>query len=193
MRIFVAGATGVIGIRLLPLLVEAGHVVAGMTRTPAKTEILASLGAESVVGDVYDVRALTDAVVAFAPDAVMHQVTDLPDDVRLIGQGAAANARIRREGTRNLLAAARAAGTTRFFAQSVAWEIPGEGGAAAAQLERMVLEAGGVVLRYGRFYGSGTYYETALPPPPRVAVDRAARRTLEALDAETGIVTIAHD
>ena len=193
MRIFLAGATGVIGIRLLPLLLNAGHVVAGMTRTPSKFEILASLGAEPVVTDVYDALELTEAVVGFAPDAVMHQVTDLPDDVRLIGEAAHDNARIRREGTRNLLAAAHAAGATRFLAQSVAWTIPREGGLATAALERMVLDAGGVVLRYGRLYGSGTYYETTVPPQPRVEIQQAVRRTMEALDAESGVVTIVDE
>ena len=193
MRIFLAGATGVIGIRLLPLLLNAGHVVAGMTRTPSKFEILASLGAEPVVADVYDALELTEAVVGFAPDAVMHQVTDLRDDVRLIGEAAHDNARIRREGTRNLLAAAHAAGATRFLAQSVAWTIPREGGLATAALERMVLDAGGVVLRYGRLYGSGTYYETTVPPQPRVEIQQAVRRTMEALDAESGVVTIVDE
>ncbi|MDQ3893042.1 MAG: NAD(P)H-binding protein, partial [Actinomycetota bacterium] len=159
MRIFLAGASGVIGIRLVPLLVDAGHAVAGMTRTPAKAQMLRSLGAEPVVCDVYDAAAVADAVVAFGPDVVMHQLTDLPDDVRLIRDRAADDARIRREGTRNLLAAARAAAATRFLAQSVAWELPGDGSTATADLERAVLDGGGVVLRYGRFYGSGTYYE----------------------------------
>jgi nucleoside-diphosphate-sugar epimerase len=193
MRIFVAGATGVIGIRLVPVLLDAGHAVAGMTRTPSKADMLRSLGAEPVVCDVYDADALADAVVRFAPDAVMHQITDLPDDVRLIREREGENARIRREGTRNLIAAAEAAGVARFLAQSVAWQLSGDGGVATADLERMVLEAGGVVLRYGRLYGSGTYYEATLPQPPRVNVDLAARRTVAALDAEPGVVTVVDD
>src|SRR5205814_1090120 len=104
-----------------------------------------------------------------------------------------ANARIRREGTRNLLAAARAAGAEHFLAQSVAWPLPGDAGAAVEELERSVLEAGGVVLRYGQFYGLGTYYEQAPPPPPRVRVDEAARRTVEALGATSGVITIVED
>src|SRR5689334_14423273 len=78
-RIFLAGATGVIGIRVLSLLIGAGHVVAGMTRSQEKASTLESLGAEPVVCDVFDAGALRDAVSAFRPDAVMHQLTDLPD------------------------------------------------------------------------------------------------------------------
>lgn len=193
MRIFVAGASGVLGVRLVPLLVAAGHTVAGMTRSPAKADGLRALGAEPVVCDVYDATALTDAVVAFAPDAVVHELTDLPDDERALAEFRAANVRIRREGTANLLAAARAASTRKFLAQSVAWDLPGEGGAAKADLESAVLAADGVVLRYGQFWGEGTYHPDGPPPPPRVHVEHAARRTVAALDAPSGIVTIVDD
>lgn len=189
-RIFVAGATGVIGVRLVPLLVVEGHTVAGMTRSAAKAGALRALGAEPVVCDVYDAEALTAAVVAFAPQVVIHQLTDLPDDPGQIAAGRVANARIRREGTRNLLAAARAAGVRRFLAQSVAWSMTGDGAAAVQELETTVLEAGGVVLRYGQFYGEGTYHPDTLPSPPRIHVDDAARRTAEALFAPSGIVTV---
>ena len=121
----------------------------------------------------------------------MHQLTDLPDDPARIGETAAVNARVRREGTSNLLAAARAAGAPEFIAQSVAWQLSGEGGASIADHESLVLARGGVVLRYGRFYGPGTYYERNLPEHPRVHVDDAARRTVAALGSEPGIVTIA--
>jgi uncharacterized protein YbjT (DUF2867 family) len=193
MRIFVAGATGVLGVRLVPLLVAAGHDVAGMTRAPEKAGTLRALGAEPVVCDVFDPPALERGVVASRPDLVMHQLTDLPDDVSLIPAFARANARIRREGTENLLEAARAAGATRFLAQSVAWELAGDAGVATGDLERSVLAAGGVVLRYGQFYGPGTYHEQAPPPPPRVHLDEAARRTVEALEAPSGILTIVED
>ena len=192
MRIFLAGATGVIGRRLVPILVAAGHEVAGTTRSPAKCELLREAGATPVVCDVYDADALRDAVVAFSPDLLLHELTDLPDDASHIGDGAA-NARIRREGTSNLLAAARAAGASRFVAQSVAWELEGEGGAAKAELERAVVECGGVVLRYGRFHGQGTYHPDDLPPPPHIHVDAAARRTVELLDAPSGIVEVVDD
>ena len=190
-RVFVAGASGVIGVRLLPLLVRAGHTAAGMTRSPHKADAIRALGAAPVVCDVYDADAVTAAMVAFAPDTLVNLLTDLPDDERLIAEHTAANARIRREGGRNLLAAARSAGVRRVLAESIAWTIPGDGGAAALELERAVLDAGGVVLRYGRLYGPGTYYETDVPEPPRVHVDTAASRTLDALDATSGIVTIA--
>ncbi len=188
MRVFLAGATGVIGVRLVPLLVANGHVVAGLTRSPAKQEVLRELGAQAVVCDVYDAVALRDAVVDFAPELVLHELTDLPDDPAQIGDSAA-NARIRSEGTRNLLAAAHEAEARRFVAQSVAWELQGLGAAAKQELEQSVLGFGGVVLRYGRFYGPGTYHPEP-PDPPRIQVDDAARRTVELLDAPPGIVEV---
>ena len=190
MRIFLAGASGVIGVRLVPLLVAAGHVVAGMTRSPEKADRLRSIGADPVVCDVYDADALREAVVAFGAEAVIHQLTDLPDDEASIPRFEAANARIRREGTRNLLAAARACGASRIMAQSVAWDLGGDAGAAVREHERAVLDAGGVVIRYGQFYGPGTYFEDEEPPPPRIHVDEAARRTVPALDAPPGLILV---
>jgi nucleoside-diphosphate-sugar epimerase len=190
MRIFVAGATGVLGVRVVPLLVAAGHAVAGMTRSAEKADGLSRLGAEPVVCDVYDRELVIAAVVVFGPDLVMHQLTDLPDDVTLLPERTGANARMRREGTRNLLAAAQAASAPRFLAQSVAWPLAGDSEAAKAELEESVLAYGGVVLRYGQLYGEGTYYPDSVPPEPRVQVDEAARRTVDVLYARTGIVTI---
>ena len=191
MRIFLAGASGVIGVRLVPLLVAAGHDVGAMTRTPAKADALQALGALPVVCDVYDSDALLEAVVAFDPDLALHQLTDLPDD-GASAAGSSANARMRREGTRNLLAAASAADARRLVAQSVAWDPPGDGGRAKAELERMTLDAGGVVLRYGRFYGPGTYHEEP-PAPPRIQIDEAARRTVELLDVKSGVHTVVEE
>jgi nucleoside-diphosphate-sugar epimerase len=193
MRVFLAGASGVLGVRLVPLLAGEGHTVAGMTRTPAKADHLKALGAEPVVSDVFDVDRLSDAVCAFRPDVVLHQLTDLPDDAARMPEFAAANARIRREGTRNLLAAAGATGADRFVAQSVAWEVPGDGGAAVEEHERLVLDAGGVVIRYGRFHGAGTFFESEMPPAPRVHLDVAARGTLAALDAPSGVVVVTDE
>lgn len=102
MRVFLAGASGAIGRQLVPLLVTAGHEVAGTTRSEAKVEILRELGAEPVVIDVYDAGRLREAVVAFGPELVMHQLTDLPQDPSQISEKAADNARVRTEGTRNL-------------------------------------------------------------------------------------------
>jgi nucleoside-diphosphate-sugar epimerase len=190
-RIFLAGATSVIGVRLVPLLVAAGHEVAGMTRSPGKASLLKELGAEPVVCDVFEAEALLEAVTASRPAMVMHQLTDLPDERARIAETSAANARIRREGTSNLLAAARAAGAKQFIAQSVAWQLAGDGGASIADHEGLVLASGGLVLRYGRFYGPGTYFERELPEHPRVHVDDAARRTVAALGSGPGILTIA--
>jgi len=190
MRVFLAGASGVIGIRLLPLLVSSGHVVAGMTRSPRKTSSMRALGAEPVVCDVYDADALRATVVRFRPDVVIHQLTDLPDDAARIPEFAARNDRMLREGTRNLLAAARAAHARRIFAQSIAWELPGERGLRYREHEQAVLDAGGVVIRYGQLYGPGTYYPAEPPAPPRIGVEQAARRTAALLDAPAGIVEL---
>ncbi len=195
MRIFLAGASGAIGRPLVPLLVAAGHEVAGTTRSDSKARMLRELGAEPVVLDVYDAEALRDAVVAFAPDLVMHQLTDLPDDpAELRAAAATANARMRDVGTANLIAATRAAGAERLLAQSIAW-IPG-GGAESRQIhEQQVLDYGGVVLRYGMFYGPGTYHEDGRPAEgsPWIEVGAAARRTLDYLDAPSGVVEIVED
>ncbi len=190
MRVFLAGATGVIGVRLLPLLLAEGHVVAGMTRSPEKVDPLRDLGAEPVICDVYDATALTGAVTEFGPDLVMHQLTDLPDTADQISAYRDRNNRMRTEGTRNLLAAAKAAGATRFIAQSIAWRPPA-GGEAVEEHERLVLDAGGVVIEYGTFYGPGTYGGDRRPDPPRIHVDEAARRTVELLDAPSGVVVVA--
>jgi uncharacterized protein YbjT (DUF2867 family) len=194
MRIFVAGASGLIGIRLVPLLAAAGHTVAGMTRSPDKAGMLKDLGAEPVVCDVFDARALTDAVSAFRPDLVFHQLTDLPDRAAEVAAFGAKNARIRTEGTRNVLAAAAAAGTNRVIAQSISWELPAENArAVTAEHERLVLTAGGVVIRYGQFFGPGTYYPDAPPDPPRIHLDDAARQTLVALIVPPGVTMVVDD
>jgi Nucleoside-diphosphate-sugar epimerases len=111
MRIFLAGATGVIGRRLVPLLVAAGHDVAGTTRSPERAEAITRAGGRPMVVDVYDRGALNDAVSAFRPDVVIHQLTDLttPPGQPLGEAELLRNARIREAGTANLAAAARAA------------------------------------------------------------------------------------
>ena len=192
MRIFVAGATGVIGTRVVPLLLADGHAVAGMTRSQEKVGDLRALGADPVVCDVFDAAALTKAVMAFEPDAIMHQLTDLPDRVDELQEFAARNDRIRTEGTRNLVAAARAVGAQHLLVQSIAWRPAGRG-EVVDEHEHQALEAGGVVVRYGQLYGPGTYYEDRLPSHPRIHVDDAARATPPLLRAPSGVVVLAED
>jgi uncharacterized protein YbjT (DUF2867 family) len=193
-RIFIAGATGVIGVRLVRLLVADGHAVAGMTRSPDKAGMLRDGGAQPVVCDVFDAPGLTTAVTEFAPDVVFHQLTDLPDDAADIARFAERNSRIRDEGTRNLLAAAAAAGAARVIAQSISWELPdGRGQTATAGHERAVLQADGVVVRYGQLWGPATYYPTAPPDPPRIHVDDAAHQTLPVLLAPPGVTVVIDD
>jgi uncharacterized protein YbjT (DUF2867 family) len=189
-KIFLAGATGVLGVRLVPLLVAAGHEVVGMTRSPAKVNLLVELGATPVVCDVYDVENLTAAVVEASPDLLLHELTDLPDNRAEIAEVGQRNIRIRTEGTDNLLRAMRAAHTERIVAQSIAWTPSGPSAAAVDHLEQAVLAANGVVLRYGQFHGTGTYFPDVLPHPPHVAIERAASATVEHLSSPTGIYTI---
>jgi nucleoside-diphosphate-sugar epimerase len=194
MRIFVAGASGIIGVRLVPLLVADGHVVAGMTRSPHRADLLRELGAVPVVCDVFDADALVQALASFGPEVVFHQLTDLPDDVGDNARLGDRNDRIRTDGTRNLLTAAAAAGAGRVIAQSISWELPSEDRRAViAAHERAVLQAGGVVIRYGQLWGPGTYFQTAPPDPPRIHVDDAAEQTLPALDARSGLTIVVDD
>ena len=194
MRIFVAGATGVIGVRLVPLLVTGGHTVAGMTRSPGQAGLLRELGAEPVICDVFDLAALTRAVAAFGPVVVFHQLTDLPDAAADLGRFSDRNDRIRGEGTRNLLAAAATAKAQRVIVQSISRELPSENRRAiTASHERAVLDAGGVVIRYGQLYGPGTFYPGAPPQPPRIHVDDAARLTLPTLAVPPGVTIVADD
>jgi nucleoside-diphosphate-sugar epimerase len=194
MRIFVAGASGLIGVRLVPLLVEAGHEVAGMTRSPEKAGLLRDLGAEPVICDVFDAEALAEAVAAYGPDSVFHQLTDLPDNVTEMASFGARNDRIRSEGTRNLLAAAVEAGAEQLIAQSIAWDQSDDARrAVTAAHEQSVLAAGGVVIRYGQLWGPGTYYETAPPARPRIHLDDAARLTVLALEVPAGVTMVIDD
>jgi nucleoside-diphosphate-sugar epimerase len=190
-KIFLAGASGVIGQRLIPRLVQAGHVVGGITRWASMTVLRAGLGAEPILCDVFDRDALVRAVRDFAPDVILNELTDLPDDVEKIGDHAGLNARIRTEGNQNMIEAARQSGSPKILAQTVAWQLPpGPDARAVAELERSVLAEDGVVLSYGQFYGPGTYNEQQIPAEPRVQIDRAADRTVELLDAPSGVVVI---
>jgi nucleoside-diphosphate-sugar epimerase len=185
MRVFLAGATGVIGCALVPRLLAAGHEVTGMTRSPERAEQLRAAGAAAVVADAFDADAVREAVLAAQPEVVIDELTDLPASFPT-SRGAArdayaANDRLRIEGMANVLAAARAAGARRYVAQSIAFvAAPGEGAAdegaplaldapepmrsavhAVQTLEQRTLGAEDiepVVLRYGQFYGPGTYF-----------------------------------
>ncbi|HEY2758783.1 MAG TPA: NAD(P)-dependent oxidoreductase [Pseudolabrys sp.] len=214
MRIFLAGAGGAIGRRLTPLLCAAGHTVIGTTRSADKAQAVAALGAEPVVVDVFDAPALERAVKAAAPETIVHQLTDLPfaPGTPQYAEGLARNARLRVEGTRNLAAAARAAGVTRLIAQSIAFVYaPGEGlrvesdqldseGAAAVTVtalkvleETTLASPEGIVLRYGYLYGPGTWFQSPAKPPS-VHVDAAAQAALLALTkGKPGVYNIAED
>jgi NAD(P)-dependent dehydrogenase (short-subunit alcohol dehydrogenase family) len=193
MRIFLAGATGVIGIRLLRLMLAEGHAVAAMTRTKEKIEGLRAARVTPVWCDVFDQRALAAAVKEFKPDLIVHQVTDLPDRIEQLADFLPGNNRVRSEGTRNLLAAAQAVNAPGFLAQSIAWRTgPGTGPVLDAH-ESGVVAAGGTVLRYGLFYGPGTFFEGEPPPAPRIHIDDAARRTMPFLAGPRGIFTITDE
>src|SRR5215217_7355413 len=132
MRILVAGATGAIGLELVPQLIAAGHSVVGTTRTPAKAEIIKRMGAEPAIADGLDAPVIRAAVIAAKPDVVIDQMTDLAavTDLRHFDRAFAATNRLRTEGTDILLAAAREAGARRFIAQSFCGWTYGRGGRA---------------------------------------------------------------
>jgi nucleoside-diphosphate-sugar epimerase len=180
MRVFVAGATGVLGRSLLPMLVADGHEVTGMTRSPEKAQALRAAGAEPVVADALDAEALKAAVVDARPEAIVHLLTSLPHrlDPRKVERDLAVNDRLRSRGTRDLIAAAQAAGVKRIVAQSIAFAyLPGPPGTlhsetevlnlngpksfrrtaqALHDLECAVRGVQGTVLRFGYLYGPGT-------------------------------------
>jgi nucleoside-diphosphate-sugar epimerase len=213
--VFLAGASGVIGRALTPMLIAAGWRVVGTTRSADKAEVLKSLGVEPVVVDAFDATAVNTAVAGAQPDVVIHQLTDLPFglDPDLMPDALVRNARLREEGTRNLVAAAVAAGARRLVAQSIAFVyapgptphgeddplavdadgLPGVSARGVASLERQVLEAplAGVILRYGALYGPGTGADTGWGPGP-VHIDAAARAAALAVEADvTGVFNIA--
>jgi len=215
MKIFLAGATGAIGSRLVPLLINARHYVIGTTRSTAKANELRAAGVEPVVVDVFDAQELSAAVLEAHPDIVVHQLTDLPPglDPSQMTEGTQRNARMRSQGTQNLIAAAIGAGVRRLVAQSIAWMYaPGKephseddvldvdaGGtraitvAGVATLERLTISSWpieGVVLRYGHLYGPGTGANTA--EVPALHVDAAASAAVLAIEkARSGIYNIA--
>jgi nucleoside-diphosphate-sugar epimerase len=216
MKIFLAGASGVIGRRLTPLLVGAGHQVAGMTRNAANACALEAAGVAAVVVDVFDADALKAAVMRAAPEIIIHQLTDLPHifDGAQLAASYPRNARIRTEGTRNLIAAAKAVSARRFIVQSIAFGYAAgaephteadpfdlaDGPRAvtvrgAADMERQILTSGleAILLRYGFFYGPGAWTNEPHRKPP-LHVDAAAHAALIAVTrGRPGIYNIAED
>jgi nucleoside-diphosphate-sugar epimerase len=206
MRVFVAGASGAIGARLVSQLVFRGHEVIGTSRSPDRAERLRALGAEPIVLDLLDPPAVREAVAAARPDAIVHQATALADlsDFKHFDRSFAQTNRLRIEGADALLAAAREAGVRRFVAQSFAsHRYAREGGlvkteddpldptpvpamretdAAMRHLEQAVTDAGGIALRYGNFYG---------PPDDRL-VEAVRKRQFPIVGDGGGVWSFIH-
>ncbi len=216
MRVFIAGATGAVGARLVPLLVQGGHDVTGTTRTPSKRDLLQRLGARPVVADALDPDAVGRAISEAAPEVVVQQLTALSDlsSVRNFDRAFAQTARLRGEGTDILLSASRAAGVRRFIAQSYAGFLlaAGERGILSEDdaldpdppkpfrrimsvhrhMETAVTGASwteGIVLRYGAFYGPGTSMSVR---PPGVQSEAVRKRQFPIIGDGAGIMSFIH-
>lgn len=214
-RIFLAGASGAIGRRLAPLLVANGWLVYGSTRSQSKVGQLTALGVRPVVVDVYNAAELNRQLTEIRPEIVIHQLTDLPYALEASQMTAALvrNARLRDEGTRNLVAAALASGARRLIAQSISFiyaegatphretdpllplthPVYGETVQGVMSLERQVVESPleGLVLRYGLLYGPGTGFDQPIAPGS-VHVDAAAKAAeLAVTKGQRGIYNVA--
>ena len=214
MRIFVAGATGALGSRLVPRLVASGHEVTGTTRSPDRLDRIRPMGAEAVVMDGLDAGSVQRAVLGARADVVVHQMTALAGftDFRNFDEGFAVTNRLRTEGTDHLLAASRAARVECFVAQSYAGHPFARVGGwikteddpldtdppaelrrtieAIRYLEDRVLETEGIegiVLRYGGFYGPGT---SAAADGPMI--EEVRRRRFPIIGAGTGVWSFVH-
>ena len=236
MKVFVAGATGAIGRPLMDRLRVAGHRAFGMVRSHSSDKSLADAGAEAVLGDALDRDSVLSAVESARPDVIINELTSLPQHYTPTEMKAAAerDARVRVEGNKNLVAAALQTGVRRFIVQSAGfWYAPGqgladeneslafnaspaiaEGSQRYAELESMVLgrpEFAGIALRYGFFYGPGTWFipEGDVGQQVRqqmvpiigegqgvsswVHIDDAAEATVRAIDSPPGIYNIVDD
>jgi nucleoside-diphosphate-sugar epimerase len=210
MKVFLAGATGALGKRLIPRLIANGHSVVGTTRSEAKAPLLWDLGAKPLVVNALDHDGVIAAVVAEQPDAIVHQLTALAGvDFRKFEKSFELTDRLRSEGTDILLAAANAAGVERFVAQSYAgWPYARTGGNvkreddpldpepakqtrrsldAIRHLESAVTKANGIVLRYGGFYGPGTGLE-----PSGEQLEAVRKRQFPLLGDARGIWSFVH-
>jgi nucleoside-diphosphate-sugar epimerase len=218
MRVLLAGAAGVIGRRLVPLLRGAGHVVTGTTRFPERAEQLRRAGATPAVVDAFDGAGLRQAVAAAQPEVMVHLLTDLPQryDRATFSAALERTNRLRVDGTANLVAAAREAGVRRLIAHGLAFlyaagplphresdplnvDAPGDDGRTAravATLERLVMATPGmegIVLRCGHFYGPGAWTDDPFGDTP-VHVDAATQATFLALSrGRPGIYNISED
>ncbi len=194
-RVFLAGAAGAIGRRLVPLLRASGMAVTGTTRTESRAEHLIGLGVEPVIVDMFDADQVVQAVTAAKPDIVIHQLTDLPQqfDPQIMDAARIRNARIREIATPNLMRAAKAAGVNRAIVQSICFayavgpsphletdliESPSVMAMEAAALGTPGVE--GIVLRYGRLWGPGTWTNVPQGPSP-LHVDAAAQAAVLAI------------
>ncbi|MCA9522282.1 MAG: NAD(P)-dependent oxidoreductase [Myxococcales bacterium] len=212
-RIFLAGASGVIGRRLVPMLRSAGHAVVALTRHERNAASLREMGVEAVVADVFDRARIREIVEAERPDAVIHQLTAIPPTLnpRHVARQMEPTNRIRREATEILLDAARAAGVRRFVAQSISFVCRPEGPplstedeplfldaptpyrgviAAVSALEKTTLsnpDVEGVVLRYGFFHGPGTIYAPGGP-----FAEDVQRRRIPIVGEGAGVFSFVH-
>jgi 2-alkyl-3-oxoalkanoate reductase len=213
MRILVAGATGAVGLELVPQLIAAGHSVVGTTRTPAKAAVIKRMGAEPAIVDGLNAPAIRDAVIAARPDIIIDQMTDLANvtDLRHFDRAFATTNKLRTEGTDFLLAAARDAGVKRFIAQSFCGWTYGRGGEqikteadpldpnppeelhrtlqAILHLEDAVINSAspeGIVLRYGSFYGPDTGMLS------RAMIDQLRRRRVPLIGGGAGQWSFIH-
>jgi nucleoside-diphosphate-sugar epimerase len=215
-KIFLAGATGAIGSRLVPLLLDAGYEVFGTTRSKTKAAALQALAVTPVVIDVFDAAALSRAIAAIRPEIVVHQLTDLPAALEAsdMAEGVARTTRIRIEGTRNLVTAALESGVRRLIAQSLACWVYADGPQPYSEndpldlrsdgpyaivvegvvaLERLTIESPpleGVVLRYGQLYGPGTGFDEVNGWAP-LHVDAAAHAALLAIEGANQAFSIS--
>lgn len=214
-KIFLAGATGAIGQILSRLLVANGWDVYGTTRSNEKVSLLQEMGVKPVVVDVYDAEQLKNIVADIQPEIVIHQLTDLPYalDEKEMTAALVRNARLRTEGTKNLVDAAVNAGCKRIVAQSISFiydegrtphveedallplthPVYGETVEGVLNLERQVVESGieGIVLRYGLLYGPKTGFDSPIAPAS-VHVEAAAKAAeLAVTKGTTGIYNVA--